>query len=70
MNDIYYYLKELILKSKAETEKFEVIAKLTNLKLINLKLTKENRELREIIINNQETQNSVTSSCTSNTVIS
>lgn len=58
------------MKSKAETEKFEVIAMLTNLKLINVKLTKENRELKEIIMNNQDTQNSVTSSCTSNTVVS
>lgn len=51
---IYYFniiLKELILKSKLETEKLEVIAMLTNLKLVNVKLTKENVELREILIN-------------------
>jgi len=51
---IYYFniiSKELILKSKLETEKLEVIAMLTNLKLVNVKLTKENLELREMLIN-------------------
>lgn len=77
VNIIYKYilyctiiLKELILKSKAETEKLEIIAMLTNLKLINVKLTKENRELKEMIINNQNTQNTMTSSCTSDTAVS
>lgn len=56
------------MKSKLETEKLEVIAMLTNLKLINVKLTKENMELREIVINNQSTQNTITSPCTSDIV--
>lgn len=60
----------MILKSKLETEKLEVIAMLTNLKLVNVRLTKENRDLKEIIINNQNAQNSMTSSCTSKVVVS
>jgi len=63
-------VKEMILKSKLETEKLEVIAMLTNLKLVNVRLTKENMELKEIIINNQNAQNSMTSSYTSEVVVS
>lgn len=40
---------------------------LTNLKLVNIKLTKENMDLKEILINNQ---NSMTSSCTSEVIVS
>jgi len=60
----------MILKSKLETEKLEVIAMLTNLKLVNVRLTKENMDLKEMIINNQNAQNSITSSCTSEVVVS
>lgn len=60
----------MILKSKLETERLEVIAMLTNLKLVNVRLTKENRDLKEIIINNQNAQNSMTSSCTPEVVVS
>jgi len=60
----------MILKSKLETEKLEVIAMLTNLKLVNVRLTKENMDLKEMIINNQNAQNSMTSSCTSEVVVS
>lgn len=60
----------MILKSKLETEKLEVIAMLTNLKLVNVKLTKENMKLKEMLINNQNAQNSMTSSCTSEVVVS
>jgi len=60
----------MILKSKLETEKLEVIAMLTNLKLVNVKLTKENMELKEMIINNPNAQNSMSSSCTSEVVVS
>lgn len=59
----------MILKSKLETEKLEVIAMLTNLKLVNVRLTKENMELKEMIINNQNAQNSMTS-CSSEVVVS
>ncbi|XP_022181430.1 liprin-beta-1-like isoform X2 [Myzus persicae] len=59
--------EEMILKSKLETEKLEVIAMLTNLKLVNVRLTKENMELKEMIINNQNAQNSMTS-CSSEVV--
>lgn len=62
--------QELIVKSKLETEKLEVIAMLTNLKLINIKLTKENMELREILINNHSTQNTITSPCKSDILVS
>lgn len=60
--------EEMILKSKLEMEKLEVIAMLTNLKLVNVRLTKENMDLKEMIINNQNAQNSMTSSCTSEVV--
>lgn len=46
------------MKSKLETEKLEVIAIMTNLKLVNIKLTKENMELKKMLNNNQNTQNS------------
>lgn len=52
------------MKSKLETEKLEVIAILTNLKLVNIKLTKENMELKKMLINNQNTQNSQITSYT------
>lgn len=55
-NYSYTVLKELTLKSKLETEKLEVIAKLTNLKLVNVLLTKENVDLKEMLIN-QNKQN-------------
>lgn len=58
------------MKSKLETEKLEVIAMLTNLKLINIKLTKENMELREILINNHSIQNTIKSPCTSDILVS
>lgn len=54
-------LKELILKSKIETEKLELIAMITNLKLVNVKLTKENMDLKEMLMNNQNTQDIVSS---------
>jgi len=60
----------MVLKSKLETEKLEVIAMLTNLKLLNIKLTKENMDLKELLINNQNAQNSMTSSCTSEVIVS
>lgn len=60
----------MILKSKLETEKLEVIAMLTNLKLVNVMLTKENMNLKEMIINNQNAQNSMTSSYTSEVIVS
>jgi len=60
----------MILKSKLETEKLEVIAMLTNLKLVNVMLTKENMNLKEMIINNQNTQNSTTSPYTSEVIVS
>ncbi|XP_060847571.1 liprin-beta-1-like isoform X2 [Rhopalosiphum padi] len=60
--------EEMILKSKLETEKLEVIAMLTNLKLVNVMLTKENMNLKEMIINNQNTQNSTTSPYTSEVI--
>lgn len=37
-------------------EKLEVVAMLTNLKLVNVRLIKENMQLKEIINNNQNTQ--------------
>jgi len=43
---------------------------LTNLKLVNVRLTKENRDLKEMIINNQNAQNSMSSSCTPEVVVS
>lgn len=52
---IILFFKELILKSKLETEKLEVIAMLTNLKLVNVRLAKENMELKEKINNNKNT---------------
>lgn len=58
------------MKSKLETEKLEVIAMLTNLKLINIKLTKENMELREILINNHSIQNTINSPYTSDILVS
>lgn len=58
----------MILKSKLETEKLEIIAMLTNFKLLNIKLTKENTDLKEILINNQNKPNPV-SSCTPDTVM-
>jgi len=67
---IYILLKEMVLKSKLETEKLEVIAMLTNLKLVNVRLTKENMDLKEMIINHQNAQKSMTSSCTSEVVVS
>ncbi|KAF0767231.1 liprin-beta-1-like [Aphis craccivora] len=60
--------EEMILKSKLETEKLEVIAMLTNLKLVNVMLTKENMNLKEMVINNQNAQNSMTSSYTSEVI--
>lgn len=51
--------EELILKSKLEMEKLEVIAMLTNLKLVNVRLTKENMDLKEMLMNNQGTQDVV-----------
>lgn len=45
------------MKSKLETEKLEVIAMLTNLKLVNVKLAKENTELKEMLINNKNAVN-------------
>lgn len=56
--------KELILKSKLETEKLEIIAILTNLKLVNVRLTKENIELKELLIKNNNTSNEQNTSCT------
>jgi len=56
--------EELVFKSKLETEKLEIIAMLTNLKLVNVRLTKENMELREILINNQNTNSEIISSDT------
>lgn len=58
---IVIIFKELILKSKLEMEKLEVIAMLTNLKLVNVKLTKENSDLKEMLMNNQNTQDLVSS---------
>ncbi|VVC44160.1 Hypothetical protein CINCED_3A002960 [Cinara cedri] len=55
--------EELILKSKLETEKLEVIAMLTNLKLVNVRLTKENIGLKEMLLNNQNTRDAVISAC-------
>lgn len=52
-------MKELILKSKLEMEKLEVIAMLTNLKLVNVRLTKENMDLKEMLMNNQDTQDTI-----------
>jgi len=40
-------------------EKLEVIAMLTNLKLANVRLTKENMDLKEMLMNNQDTQDVV-----------
>ncbi|XP_025405556.1 liprin-beta-2-like isoform X2 [Sipha flava] len=56
--------EELILKSKLETEKLEIIAILTNLKLVNLRLTKENIELKELLIKNKHIPNQQNTSCT------
>lgn len=47
------------MKSKLEMEKLEVIAMLTNLKLANVRLTKENMDLKEMLMNNQDTQDVV-----------
>lgn len=43
---------------------------LTNLKLINLRLTKENMELTEMLRNNQSIQNTITSPCKSDILVS
>lgn len=62
-------MKELILKSNLETEKLEAFVMVTNLKLINVKLAKENMELREILIS-QNTPESELPPCSLETVVS
>lgn len=62
-------MKELILKSKLETEKLEDFVALTNLRLVNMKLTKENMELRDMLMN-QNTHKSEMPSCSLDMVVS
>jgi len=40
-------------------EKLEIIAMLTNLKLVNVRITKENMDLKQMLMNNQDTHDVV-----------